>query len=346
MKHLGKMFHRLFLIAIMIASGLATNGTASVPDNCTPSEGSSCQAYTVLGRPEEFTTSSTGVKLAVRRWIPEEIKSVVVFHHGAAGWHTGCSEIMGNALRNAGIAVIAYDTVGSGYSDALQGGMRNYFDSIDTLTADFTKILRDVRSEYPEKKVFALGESFGCMVLLTQILQEQENGKEDGSLADGYIFSGPVVKVLPEMLPPKPVIKVLNFVSRFFPLLKMPGTDFFSTFDLAFGDKGWAQAGRNDPMIQEAATIPPRLGMAASILTNMDKMYDSLGDIRVPFKIFLGENESRVDVSAVKHLARVAKSTDKEIEIVEGGFHQLFQDRANVTAFVCDCIAAWISARS
>ena len=148
------------------------------------------------------------------------------------------------------------------------------------------------------------------------------------------------------MLPPKPVLKVLNFLARFFPLLKMPGTDFFGTFDLAFGDKGWALAGRNDPMIQEAATNPPRLGMAASILTNMDKTFRSLGDIRVPFKIFLGENEARVDVSAVKHLAQVARSADKEMEIVEGGFHQLFQDQANVTAFVCHRIVSWVLARS
>ena len=126
----------------------------------------------------------------------------------------------------------------------------------------------------------------------------------------------------------------------------MPGTDFFSTFDMAFGDKRWAQAGRNDPLIQEAAAIPPRLGMAASILTHMDRLYHSLEDIRVPFKILLGENESRVDVSAVKHLAQVAISDDKEIEIVPGGFHQLFQDRANVTAFVCDRIATWVLARS
>lgn len=105
---------------------------------------------------------------------------------------------MGNAMRDAGIAVIAYDTVGSGYSDGMNGGMRNYFDSMETLTADFTKILRKVRSEFPDKKVFALGESFGCMVLLAQILEEQKKEGNDGGLVDGYIFSGPVVKILRE----------------------------------------------------------------------------------------------------------------------------------------------------
>lgn len=125
----------------------------------------------------------------------------------------------------------------------------------------------------------------------------------------------------------------------------MPGVDIFSTFDAAFGDKGWAQAGRSDPMIQEAAKIPPRLGMIASILTNMDGMYDSLEEIDVPFKIFLGENESRVDVPSVKHFAQVAKLKDKSIEIVAGGYHQLFQDVPEVTQYVCKEIQNWVLAR-
>lgn len=126
----------------------------------------------------------------------------------------------------------------------------------------------------------------------------------------------------------------------------MPGTDFFSTFDLAFGDKGWAQTGRNDLIIQEAATIAPKLGMITSVLKNMNAMYDSLEEVNVPFKIFMGENEGRVDVDAVKQLARVAKSTDKEIEIVEGGYHQLFQDVPVVTQKVCQRVQQWVLARS
>jgi hypothetical protein len=58
--------------------------------------------------------------------------------------------------------------------------------------------LRDIRVEYPSSKVFTMGESFGCMVLLAQILKEQRNaGREDSpSLADGCVLTGPVVKVL------------------------------------------------------------------------------------------------------------------------------------------------------
>lgn len=324
---------------------LAVIGGAS-DDSCNPNEGT-CRAYTILGKPSEYTESTAGVKLAVRRWVPpqeDEIKSVILFVHGGAGWHSGYGDIMGRYMKEAGIAVVAFDGVGSGHSEGV-GGLRNYFPNIDTLVNDVTMMLSKVRSEYPNKKVFAMGESFGGMVLVTQILKEQKNTNKN-NLADGYLFTGPVIRVLPEMLPPKIVIKILGFVARFFPMLTMPGTDFFSTFDLAFGDKGWAQAGRNDPIIQEAATLDPKLGMISSVLSNMESMNRNLEEVNVPFKIFMGEMEGRVDVAAVKRLAEVAKSSDKEIEIVEGGYHQLFQDVPEVTEKVCQHVKEWIFARS
>lgn len=126
----------------------------------------------------------------------------------------------------------------------------------------------------------------------------------------------------------------------------MPGSDFFSTFDLAFGDQGWAKAGRADPIIQEAAGIPPRLGMAASVLSNMEQMNNDLDQIQVPFKIFLGDKEGRVDTDAIRRYAEVAASKDKELEIVEGGYHQLFQDLPAVTNVVCAHVRDWILQRA
>lgn len=149
-----------------------------------------------------------------------------------------------------------------------------------------------------------------------------------------------------EMLPPMFVIKILNFLSRFFPLVKMPATDFFSTFDLAFGDKGWAKAGRADPFVKEAAGNPPRLAMAASILTSMDDLYSRLNEVQVPFKIFMGENEQRVDTDAIHHFFKVASSEDKALEIVDGAYHQLFQDLPEVTEKVNDGVREWVLERA
>lgn len=174
---------------------LAVITTTVADDTCSPSEGT-CKMYTILGKPSEFTESTVGVKLAVRRWIPEDdtIKSVVLFIHGGAGFHSGYSDIMGKSLQKAGIAVVAYDGVGSGYSEGI-GGLRNYVDSIDTLTNDVSMFLNKLRKEYPSKKVFAMGESFGGNILVAQILKEQKN-TVNATLADGYVLTGPVIQLL------------------------------------------------------------------------------------------------------------------------------------------------------
>lgn len=149
-----------------------------------------------------------------------------------------------------------------------------------------------------------------------------------------------------EMLPPNFVIKILSFVARFFPMAKMPGTDVFSTFDLAFGDKGWAKAGRGDPFVQEAAGNPPRLGMAVSILKSMDDMFSRLSEVQVPLKIFTGENEQRVDTDAIRHFFKAASSKDKTLEIVDGAYHQLFQDLPEVTEKVNVGVRDWVLERA
>jgi len=192
-------------------------------------ESDTCRSYHILEKPEEFVHGTLpGVRLAVRRWIPNdhELKAVILFLHGGAGFHSGYSEIMGTFQQETGIAVVAFDSMGCGYSTGVEG-LRNYFLSMSALIEEYSTMLRRVKEQYPGKKVFAMGESFGGMVLANQILEEQQNG-EDSMLADGYIFSGPVIKVLPEILPPTFVIKILAFFSRFFPMAAMPGTDVFS----------------------------------------------------------------------------------------------------------------------
>jgi len=99
--------------------------------------------------------------LAVRRWVPaedKEIKSILIAHHGGCGWQSGYFDDFGNGLKENGIGLIAYDQVGSGHSDGI-GGRRQYFDSIDRLSDDLTKFVKDTRDRFPSKPMFVLGES-------------------------------------------------------------------------------------------------------------------------------------------------------------------------------------------
>eukprot|EP00533_Pseudo-nitzschia_delicatissima_P015306 CAMPEP_0197274414 /NCGR_PEP_ID=MMETSP1432-20130617/12646_1 /TAXON_ID=44447 /ORGANISM="Pseudo-nitzschia delicatissima, Strain UNC1205" /LENGTH=72 /DNA_ID=CAMNT_0042740201 /DNA_START=59 /DNA_END=274 /DNA_ORIENTATION=- len=72
-------------------------------------------------------------------------------------------------------------------------------------------------------------------------------------------MSGPVITLRDEVLLPNIVLVVAKFLARFFPKLKIPGTELYSTFDEAFGNPRWAQAGRADSVVQEAFVTPPLL---------------------------------------------------------------------------------------
>lgn len=139
------------------------------------------------------------------------------------------------------------------------------------------------------------------------------------------------------MLPPKAVMFIIGLISKVFPNRSLPGSDFCLTFDVTFGDKAWPLTGRNDPFIQEAATIA---GLISSVLSTMAMINRSFDSVNVPLKILVGEKEGRVDTDAVKELAKGASS--KDIEIVQGAYHQLFQDVPEVTKKVCQSVTEWM----
>jgi acylglycerol lipase len=241
-----------------------------------------------------------------------------------------------------GIGVIAYDMVGVGFSDAI-GGRRHYFDSIDRVADDLTALVKDTREKYPGKPVFVLGESFGGMVALHSILKNQET---KNMVADGYIMTGPLITVRKEMLPPKIVIRIVKFLARFFPKMKMPGTDLASTFDEAWGDPRWAKAGRADPFVQEWFGTTPLLDMAVSVLTVSESNKRSIDQVDVPIYILVGDGDVRINIPDSKLLIKVAKSKDKRFKLFENARHMLFQDKPETSKEAMNDVKDWILARS
>lgn len=297
-------------------------------------------SFLPLGEPTEFAQSTKDdIRLAVRRWEPPEgieVKAAIVVHHGGVGWHSGYFDVLGQGLKDRGIVTVAYDMIGSGYSDSLPVG-RQYFESMDVVADDLTKMIQETKEKYGNKPVFGFGESFGGMIVLHHALKDP--------VADGYILSGPVIRLKKEMLPPPFVIAILRFVSRFFPLLSLPVVDVASTFDDAFGDKRWAVGSRTDPFIQEAFTVPPRLRSVISVIDASNVIWSSKERMDFPFVIFIGENDTRVEGAESQAVYDTAKSQDKTLKVIPGGYHQLYQDQPEVTQSVINGVAEWVLAR-
>ena len=117
-----------------------------------------------------------------------------------------------------------------------------------------------------------------------------------------------------------------RFLARFFPKLPMPGTDVFSSFDEAFEDVRWAQAGKDDPFVQEAFVTPPLLDMAVSTLTVSETNNQSMGQVEVPILVLVGASDVRINIPE---------------KLVENARHQLFQDQRAVTKDVLVDIQDW-----
>lgn len=110
-----------------------------------------------------------------RRYCNDKIKAILN-SYSTSWWNVvGILDILINwekYYKKNYTGLIAYDNqVGSGYSDSLHG-RRQYFDSIDTLSDDLSKFIKDTRSNYPGNiPILVLGESFGATVALHSILR-------------------------------------------------------------------------------------------------------------------------------------------------------------------------------
>ncbi|MEO0985327.1 MAG: alpha/beta fold hydrolase, partial [Cyanobacteria bacterium J06639_14] len=214
--------------------------------------------------------SPRGAKLATRIWkhntkgkSPRAICLIVP----GGGWHSGYYEPLALFLNQKGFTCSSYDPVCMGYSEAEPGAPEGYIhiNKFDDLVEDVfaAAVWTQQQLQYSTNvPIFLIGESFGGLQVLAAGLAA-DRAKANGINLAGIITTGAALAINPAMLPPKPAIKVLAFLSRYFPRLKMPATDFSATFDEAFGNKEWAKAARLDPGVQ----VSPRLTMAGAIAT-------------------------------------------------------------------------------
>ena len=191
--------------------------------------------------------------------------------------------------------------------------------------------------------IFLIGESFGGLQVLAAGLAEDKI-KANGINLAGIITTGAALEIDPATLPPKPVIKVLAFLSRYCPRLKMPATDFSATFDDAFGNKEWAKVARLDPGVQ----VSPRPTMAAAtaIVATGEKIAKSAGAFKIPLLAIHAIKDCRTMCEAMQ------KFVDQSGPLTEGFWvgdttgHQLLQDREEVTSRVIEKMTSWLLERT
>lgn len=130
----------------------------------------------------ETLTASDGVKLAYRKYIPQNPRAVLLFYHGG-GAHSGAgySTLVVNLQAQFNIAVYTPDLRGHGAS----GGARGDAPNPKQVWADITTFIKHIRTEHPSLPLILGGHSSGGGLVLNYASQPNHE------TVDRYLFLSP-----------------------------------------------------------------------------------------------------------------------------------------------------------
>ena len=157
---------------------------------------------------------------------------------------------------------------------------------------------------------------------------------------DGVISSGGLLQLGESFLPPWPVVKVLLVLSKYFPKMIMPATDFESTFDQAFGDKDWAMTARADPKI--SMQLKATLGGVAATLGTGDRLRPKASDFPVKFFAVHGRHDVRTSCAVMEDFVNKMGPEMGSMEVIDTEGHQLLQDRPEISQSIINKVKTWI----
>ncbi len=137
-----------------------------------------------------YQTMKDGTEIHVMRWIPDgDIKGVIQLSHGMSE-HSLRYDKMGCIFAEAGWVLCAHDHRGHGKTaqkaEALEKGKFGYLadkNGFDTVTEDLLEVTLSLKADFPQKKCFLLGHSFGSFV-------SQNFIEKYGDEIDGVVLCG------------------------------------------------------------------------------------------------------------------------------------------------------------
>ena len=257
------------------------------------------------GYAEYAFEGAAGVRLFARRWELEAPQGAVVLIHGY-GDHSGRYPGVAAALNAAGFSVYTYDQRGHGRSP----GRRAYIGQFDLLLDDLDAFLAFHRDQLASRPWFLMGHSMGGMVL-ARYLQTRAPG------ARGAVFSSPFLALNDDV--PEVLKKIAPVLGVLLPLVPAGRVD----------NKGLSR----DPEVVRAADEDPlayhgyvaaRTG--AEFIRVIREIREAYGRITLPFLAVHGSADPIVPVAGARELYEKAASTDKTLQIFDGGFHELWND--------------------
>lgn len=241
-----------------------------------------------------------------RRWpTASEAKAAVMLVHGA-GEHCERYAAIAKALNDADYALCSLDLPGHGHSEGRRGHIDRFTDFENAALVLHGKI----KQWYPNKPIFLLGHSMGGLIAANMLLDHQH-------LFKGAMLSGPAIQS--PVIPPAWQIAIMKFVSKIAPTFGALSLD-------ASGicrDQAVVDEYMNDPLVNKGK-------MSARLLVEMfavmDECKQRAAEITLPIRIMHGSADALTSAAGSQLLHDNISSQDKEIEIYDGLFHEIFNE--------------------
>lgn len=249
-----------------------------------------------MKRFEDQWQDKNGLTFFIQGWEPADSKpkGLVALIHGL-GEHTARYAHVGNALANAGYALVGFDLRGHGKS----GGPRGHSSSLDAYIQDIRQFLHSMREKYPNIPHFLYGHSLGGLLGLAYAIQY-------GADLKGVIATGPALRS--SLQEQKAKVALVRMLGSLLPTVTVPsGLDAATVSrDLAVVD-----AYKNDPLIHYSSS----LGFGKAALSAIDLCFARARDFPVPLLIIHGKSDKIAYYSGSEDFAKLVSAAGKEVTL-------------------------------
>lgn len=254
---------------------------------------------------EHFFNAPDGIRLFFRRWFVNEPKGLVALVHGFAE-HSGRYKALANEISRAGWSVAAFDYRGHGQS----GGRRAHIDSFTGYLDDLESFLAEIAKQGYDDNPFLLGHSLGGLIAARFCERGANNLK-------GLVLSSPFL----DMAFKVPPVKALGgkLLSGVLPTLSLKtGLD----PSVLSHDQEVCERYAADPLVSDVASAR----WFTEILQAQADAFRNVTEIKLPLLVLQAGEDRLASAEATRHFFEAAQSTDKNFQLYEDYFHEIFNE--------------------
>jgi alpha-beta hydrolase superfamily lysophospholipase len=265
---------------------------------------------------EDWVVTAQRQKLFVRGWTPEGAKASVFLTHGQAE-HSGCYGRLVQCLTKAGYAVWAWDLRGHGKSD----GKRGYVAGFGDYVTDFVQTFKFVKSQMPsDQSVFMISHSMGGLIQTRALIENTDLQFQ----AKAQVLSSPLFGLAVKV--PLLKEKAARVLAKVAPKITMFNEINYSVLS---HDPEMMSEYKNDPLRHDQVSPTVYMGM----LESFEILGKGASKIRMPTLLQQAGADQVVSRSAAERVYAQFGSTDKEVRIYEGLFHEIYNETARDRVF-------------